>query len=281
MKTKSRGARSIVVLLCTLSLISIAAVQTDDTPETEAQLQQIVAGEHRSAANKARDSQRNPVETLLWFGLRPDMTVVEITPGGGWYTEILAPFLKEEGRYYAAGFDADSPVPFFRNAAQRFQAKLETAPELYGEVITTVLAPPERTEIAPPGSADMVLTFRNVHNWMDAGTTDAIFAAMFRALKPGGTLGVVEHRADPAQPQDPKARSGYVGEEYIIELARKAGFELSGRAEINANPKDTKDHPQGVWMLPPTLRGGDQDRERYLAIGESDRMTLRFIKPLD
>ncbi len=280
MTSKFPCARSIAALLCTLPLFSMAIAQTDDAASA-ARLQQIVAGEHRSAENKARDVHRHPVETLLWFGLRPDMTVVEITPGGGWYTEILAPFLKENGRYYAAGFDAESDVPFFRNAARRFQAKLDTAPELYGAVVNTVLAPPDRMEIAPPDSADRVLTFRNVHNWMDAGTADAIFAAMFRALKPGGILGVVEHRGDAAQPQDPRARSGYVTEEHVIALARKAGFELDGRAEINANPKDTKDYPQGVWMLPPTLSGKDQDRERYLAIGESDRMTLRFVKPLD
>lgn len=279
MKTKSRCVRSLAALFCPpLLLLSTAFVQADDTA-TAAQLERIAAGEHRSAANKARDAHRHPVETLLWFGLRPNMTVVEITPGGGWYTEILAPFLKDEGRYYAAGPDVNSPSSFARNMAQRFQAKLDAAPELYGAAITTVLAAPDHTEIAPPGSADMVLTFRNVHNWMDAGTADAIFAAMFRALKPGGILGVVEHRADAAQPQDPRARSGYVTEEYVIALANKAGFELAGRSEINANPKDSKDHPQGVWMLPPNLSGGEQDRARYLAIGESDRMTLRFIKP--
>jgi predicted methyltransferase len=277
MKTKFRHAKSAAALLCApLLLLASVAGQAD---EHAAALERIAAGDHRSAANKARDAYRNPVENLLWFGLRPDMTVVEITPGGGWYTEILAPFLKDKGRYYAAGFDADSEVSFFRDAARRFQAKLEAAPELYGAVVPTVLAPPARTEIAPPGSADLVLTFRNVHNWMDAGTADAIFAAMFQALKPGGVLGVVEHRGDPARPQDPRARSGYVTEEYVIGLANKAGFELAGRAEINANPKDGKDHPQGVWMLPPTLSGGEQDRERYLAIGESDRMTLKFIKP--
>lgn len=242
-------------------------------------LERIVAGEHRPAANKARDVYRHPIQTLQWFGLRDDMTVVEISPGGGWYTEIIAPFLKSGGKYYAAGFDPKSSVDFFRRGAQRFEEKLKAEPELYGEVVTTVLAPPDRLEIAPPGSADLVLTFRNVHNWMAAGTADDIFAAMYGALKPGGVLGVVEHRADPGQPLDPKAESGYVAEEQVIAFAQKAGFEFAGRSEINANPKDTKDHPEGVWTLPPTLRLGAQDRERYLAIGESDRMTLKFVKP--
>lgn len=242
-------------------------------------LERIAAGEHRPAANKARDAYRHPIETLQWFGLRDDMTVVEISPGGGWYTEIIAPFVKGGGKYYAAGFDPESSVDFFRRGAQRFKKKLEAEPELYGEVVTTVLAPPDRLEIAPPGSADLVLTFRNVHNWMAAGTADDIFAAMYRALKPGGVLGVVEHRADPDQPLDHKAESGYVAEKQVIAFAQKAGFEFADRSEINANAKDTKDHPEGVWTLPPTLRLGAQDRERYLAIGESDRMTLKFVKP--
>lgn len=242
-------------------------------------LERIVAGEHRTAENRERDVHRHPVETLRWFGLREDMTVVEISPGGGWYTEIIAPFVKGSGTYYAAGFDPDSSVEFFRRGAQRFAEKLEASPELYGEVVTTVLAPPGQMDIAPAGSADLVLTFRNVHNWMAAGTADDVFAAMYRALKPGGTLGVVEHRAAPGQPLDPKAASGYVGEEQVIALAKSAGFEFVDRSEINANPADAKDHPEGVWTLPPTLRLGAQDRERYLAIGESDRMTLKFVKP--
>lgn len=265
--------------LLALALTAPAAFADGGAEASQARLEQIVAGQHRSEANKARDVYRHPVETLLWFGLREDMTVVEITPGGGWYTEIIAPFVKGRGKYYAAGFDADSEVEFFRSAARRFQDKLDAAPELYGEVVTTVLAPPGKTEIAPAESADLVLTFRNVHNWMDAGTADAIFAAMYRALKPGGILGVVEHRGDPAQPQDPRAKSGYVTEEHVIALAHAAGFELVGRSEINANPKDTKDYEKGVWTLPPTLRMGEQDRERYLAIGESDRMTLKFRRP--
>ena len=277
MNRKIRIMKDAACLLA-LALCAPAVFADAGGDAAKAKLEGIVAGEHRSEANKARDVYRNPIETLLWFGLREDMTVVEISPGGGWYTEILAPFLAERGRYYAAGFDPDSEVEFFRRGAARFQAKLDADPARYGKVITTVLAPPAKTAIAPAGSADMVLTFRNVHNWMDAGTADAVFAAMHEALKPGGILGVVEHRADPG-PQDPRAKSGYVTEEHVIALAREAGFELVDRAEINANPKDTKDYEQGVWTLPPMLRLGEQDRERYLAIGESDRMTLKFRRP--
>ncbi len=271
--------RAVVTLgsLCLL-LVPHLALSADDA-EARAKLTEIAAGDHRSEANKARDVWRNPVDTLMWFGLREDMTVVEIFPGGGWYTEIIAPFVREKGRYYGAGFDPASRVEFQRNAARRFNDKIAASPELYGNAKITILSPPEKTEIAPPGSADMVLTFRNVHNWMAAGTEDAVFAAMFRALKPGGILGLVEHRGDPAIEQDPKARSGYVNEGYVIDLAAKAGFVLVGESEINANPNDTKDYEKGVWTLPPTLVLGDEDRERYLAIGESDRMTLKFRKP--
>jgi predicted methyltransferase len=246
-------------------------------------LRALTEAEHRSPENRARDVYRHPVETLEFFGLRPDQTVVEISPGaGGWYTEILAPYLRERGRLYAAGFERDpEPGPareYQLRGAQGFANKLAERPDLYDRVVVTELGP-RRQEIAPPGSADLVLTFRNVHGWMGGGYADKVFAAAYRALKPGGVLGVVEHRADPDKPQDPQARSGYVREDVVIALAEKAGFKLDARSEINANPRDTRDHPMGVWTLPPTLRMGEQDRDKYLAIGESDRMTLRFVKP--
>lgn len=250
-----------------------------DVPVPDPQLAAIVAGDHRADANRARDEFRHPLETLTFFGLRPDMQVVEIWPSGGWYTEIIAPYVKERGAYYAAGWDPDAQVEFIRKGIAAYRAKLDARPDLYGGVKMTVLSFPDKTEIAPPGSVDMVLTFRNIHNWIPAGNADAAFAAMYRALKPGGILGVVEHRAPAGQPQDPKAASGYVSEDYAIALARKAGFVLEARSEVNANPKDTKDYPKGVWTLPPTYREGDADRAKYTAIGESDRFTLRFCKP--
>jgi predicted methyltransferase len=245
------------------------AAQPTGADNTTATLTAILAGAHRPDSEKTRDQYRHPLETLTWFGIKDDMTVVEIWPGGGWYTAILAPFLKERGTYYAA----------VSENAQPFKDKLAANPDLYSKVIVTELAPPQKTDIAPAGSADMVLTFRNVHNWMNRGYAEDVFKAMYRALKPGGVLGVVEHRGNPAVPQDRQAASGYVTEEHTIKLAEAAGFQLVGRSEINANPKDTKDHPQGVWTLPPVLRMKDVDREKYLAIGESDRMTLKFVKP--
>lgn len=253
-------------------------LQASDDQSTAA-LKATLAGAHRSETDRARDQYRHPVETLTWFGIKDNMTVVEVTPGGGWYTDILAPFLKDRGTYYAAGFDPESEVEYMRKGAQRFQEKFAANAELFGKAKVTILAPPTKVDIAPAGSADMVLTFRNVHNWMANGQAENVFKAMFTALKPGGVLGVVEHRANATTPQDPKAVSGYVREDHVIKLAQDAGFQLVGKSEINANPKDTKDYPQGVWTLPPVLRLKDVDKDKYLAIGESDRMTLKFMKP--
>lgn len=253
----------------------VRAADADPT----AKLKAVIAGNHRAEADKARDQYRRPLETLTWFGIKDDMTVVEIWPAGGWYTDILAPFLKDRGMYYAAGFDPAGESEFRRTSMQKFNEKLAANAELFGKPKVTVLAPPTTMDIAPEGSADMVLTFRNVHNWMAAGQAEAVFQAMYKALKPGGILGVVEHRGDPNAPQDPKAASGYVREDHVIKLAEDAGFKLVDRSEINANPKDTKDYAQGVWTLPPVLRLKEVDKEKYLAIGESDRMTLKFVKP--
>lgn len=260
------------VLISFLSLSSMPALASDNA------LTDAIKGEHRSEANKARDIYRHPAETLTFLGIKPDMTVVEIFPGGGWYTEILGPYLNDKGKLYAAGFDPESKVGFFKKSAKAFKEKMQSS-EIYSGVEITVLAPPAKTAIAPEGSADMVLTFRNIHNWMKGGYADDVYAAMFKALKPGGILGVVEHRGDENVPQDLKSESGYVNQGYAIQLAEKAGFKYVGGSEINANEKDTKNHPKGVWTLPPTLRMKDKDKEKYLAIGESDRMTLKFIKP--
>lgn len=232
----------------------------------------------RSEAQRARDPARHPQQTLEFFGIRPQMTVVEIWPGGGWYTDILAPYLAGQGQYIAAHFPAASPVDYFARSRAAFEAKLK-ASSGYARVKVVDFAPPEQVSLAPPASVDAVLTFRNVHNWMAAGSEDAAFAAFYAALKPGGVLGVVEHRLPAAREQDPKAASGYVHEALVIAMAEKAGFKLVARSEINANPKDSADHPQGVWTLPPTLALGDERRDYYQAIGESDRMTLKFIKP--
>lgn len=264
------------LMLGFFTLASLVA-HAEESKAQDDRLKEIIAGDHRTAENKARDRYRNPYETLTFFGIRPDMTVVEIYPGRGWYTEILAPYLKGSGTLYAAEHPGDPSYEAVQKSLEAFDKTVKDAPELYGEVKRTKLT--KDGDIAPPESADLVVTFRNVHSWMGAGTENEAFAAMFRALKPGGVLGVVQHRGDPNVKQDPKAGKGYVNEDYVIELAKKAGFELAEKSEINANAKDTKDYPKGVWTLPPSFRLGDEDREKYAAIGESDRMTLKFVKP--
>jgi len=231
-------------------------------------LAKAIAAPHRTPAMVERDKARKPQEVLEFVGIKPTLTVVEISPGAGYWTEILAPYLKGKGTYYVAA--AGRSVPGIRK-------KLDGNPALYGDVKLIEVGP--GVEIAPAGSADLVVTFRNVHNWMSNGTADQQFSAFFTALKPGGVLGVEEHRASNAQPQDPKAANGYVREDYTIQLAEKAGFKLLGKSEILANPKDTKDHPEGVWTLPPTLALGDKDRAKYVAIGEADNFLLKFEKP--
>ncbi|MBD1586202.1 class I SAM-dependent methyltransferase [Pseudomonas typographi] len=240
-----------------------------DASVSEAQYAQVLAGPWRAPENRARDGYRHPQQTLSFFGLAPTQTVIEITPGNGWYSEVLAPLLKDRGQYIAAVQAPGSPA-----LAQKFAAD----PTRYGNV-RSLLFDPKAPVFGPPASADLVLTFRNVHNWVMADTAPAMFAAFFKALKPGGVLGVVDHRGPAGESLEAIKRSGYLPTTYVIELARQAGFQLQGQSEVNANPKDSKDYPAGVWTLPPVLRLGEQDRARYLAIGESDRFTLRFVKP--
>lgn len=242
-------------------------------------LADAVAGDQRSESNSARDVYRNPVATLEFFEIQPNHTVVEISPGGGWYTEILAPYLRAEGLLYAAHFPVETDIAYYVRSREAFMQKLEKNPAVYDKVQVTEFGAGAATPIAPAGSADRVLTFRNVHNWLGNDFAAEAFAQFYAALKPGGLLGVVEHRAKPGTSAKEMQTSGYVTEEAVIDLAEKAGFELVARNEINANPKDSKDHPRGVWTLPPSLALGDQDRQKYLAIGESDRMTLKFRKP--
>ena len=246
---------------------------------TAAAIERVLAGEHRSAENRARDVFRHPVDTLLFFGIKPEMTVVEAWPGvGGWYTEVLAPLLAEHGKLYAAMLPPMPDNEYVTATLKQYDDKLAARPDLYGKVTVTRLGPGD-FNIAPPGSADLVVTFRNLHNWMNLGFAKEAFAEMFRALKPGGVLGVVDHRGPPDKPQDPRAANGYVNEQYAIDLITSVGFVLDSRSEINANPQDTKYYEQGVWALPPTYRAGNRDRAKYEAIGESDRFTLRFKKP--
>jgi predicted methyltransferase len=232
---------------------------------------------HRSARNVARDAYRHPLEVLAFFGVKDDSTVVEILPGsGGYYMEILAPYLKERGRYIAANRDSAAPPQYLADH-RKLLARLEAQPVLYGAVVVTQFNA-DLHEIAPPGSADFVLTFRNLHNWIARNEIDGALRAFHKALKPGGVLGVVDHRGRTDLSQEAQMKSGYVREDVAIALIEKAGFRLVGTSEVNANPKDTKDHPAGVWTLPPTYRLKDKDRAKYAAIGESDRFTLKFVK---
>jgi len=241
-------------------------------------LKAVVNGDQRSAQNKARDKYRHPVQTLAFFGIRPNMTVVELWPAGGWYTQILAPYLRGSGTYYAAAMDPVSDEPEDKESNAALKAVLDARPDLYSEVKWSVLAP-KKYALAPDGSADLVVTFRNIHNWVWEGIEKDVFAAAFRALKPGGILGVTEHRANDPQFEPKQRGQAYVGENYAIRLIESAGFKLVARSNINNNPKDTKDYPQGVWTLPPNYAEGDKDRAKYAAIGESDRFTLKFVKP--
>jgi predicted methyltransferase len=258
-----------------------SSAEASQAKETKSLWHSVLNSDLRSEKNKQRDQYRHPKETLSFFGIEPGMTVVEIAPGGGWYTEILSPLLGKDGKLYAAHYDPNSTIEYYRNSREKFSNKIASDAEQYSNVEITVFQPPELFDIAPENSADAVVTFRNVHNWLRGGreaTVDS-FKEMYEVLKPGGVLGVVEHRLSKDMKQDEKASSGYMHQDFVISVAQEAGFKLVATSEINANPNDTADHPKGVWTLPPGLRLGDEDKEKYLSIGESDRMTLKFVKP--
>jgi len=254
-------------LLATLASIAACLAPLAGAVAKDEALAKAIASAKRSPNFVARDAARKPQQVLEFIGVKPGQTVVEISPGGGYWTEILAPYLQEKGTYYTA---------VSTRAAENWQKKLDGDKAVYGKVKVTDFT---NFEGAPAGSADAVLTFRNVHNWMGQGTADQVFAGFYKTLKPGGILAIEEHRAANDKPQDPKAASGYVREDYTIALAEKAGFKLVSRSEVLANPKDTKDYEKGVWTLPPTLALGETDRAKYQAIGEADNFLLKFQKP--
>jgi predicted methyltransferase len=248
--------------------------------ETDQRIRAALAGNHRPKDERARDVYRHPLETLDLFGLRDDMTVLELWPGGGWYTAVLAPVLAEKGKLVATNFDPNGdPKSYTSRVAKKYLKRLAERPDVYGKVAIRTVDPDAALDFGAPESIDMAVTFRSIHNWLDDGMADKVFAATFRVLKPGGVLGVEEHRANQDTPEELLKNKGYVPQAYVIELAEKAGFVLVATSEVNANPKDTKDYDEGVWALPPTFAYKDKDHDKYAAIGESDRMTLKFVKP--
>ena len=269
----------ILTLLAALVFAANPSMALD--AELENKLTAAMNGEHRSDKNIARNQYRNPVETLKFFGLTADMTVLEMAPGGGWYTEILAPAMRDTGTYIAGSYDIEvEGQPEYRyRQHQRLLDNIKDQADIYGQTKVAMYSPPESRNLGDENSVDMVLTFRSSHGWTRSGIIEDVYADVFKVLKPGGVFGVVQHRApeggDPAE----WSKKGYVPEASIIAAAEKAGLKLDAKSEVNANPKDTKDYEKGVWTLPPVLTLGDEDREKYLAIGESDRMTLRFVKP--
>ena len=276
MQTPKRARLNVQVLALACSVVVAGSAASVTRAALDPALAAIVASKDRDPAFIARDASRHPVEDLSFFGLRPDMTVVELWPGGGYWTEILGPYLAKSGHYYVA-----LPLPKDKEESEgvkKWRSRVAANKEHMGTIKESTLGT-GHYDVAPPGSADLILTFRNLHNWVGDGIANDVLAGCFRALKPGGILGIEDHRGRNDKPQDPKAESGYLRQDYTIELARKAGFEYVGSSEINANPKDTKDWVDGVWTLPPTLSQGDKDRARYVAIGEADNFVLKFRKP--
>jgi predicted methyltransferase len=244
-----------------------------------AALKAIVASPIRVPGNSDRDKHRHPVETLTFFGIQPNMTVIEVGTGAGWYTEILAPLLAREGKLVAVTYDPDGPPESGRTVyGKRTKLFLAKSPEVFGKVELAIINPPDKLEFGAPGSADLVIAAREMHNWTRRGEIDKYLASIHQVLKDGGKLGVEQHRAAAGGKAEETAEKGYLPEEWLIQKIESAGFKLEEKAEINANPKDTKDYEKGVWTLPPNYTEGDRDKEKYTAIGESDRMTLRFVK---
>ena len=271
---------AIFLFIASTTIVSAKDVTNDMDQQAKAELSKYANSDSRSEKNRARNEMRHPVETLMFFGINNDMTVVEVAPGSGaWYTEILAPYLRESGTLYAGSYNPDSDSEYQQRGAKKYQAKMDANPELFDKITQTVFEVPTSMDLGPDGVADMVLSFRNFHGWARRSNELSAMQAMHKVLKPGGIMGIVQHRMNEETDDGGKPGSlGYVKTSHVISAAEKAGFELVAQSEINANPKDTKDHPEGVWTLPPAMALKDVDADKYRAIGESDRMTLKFIK---
>ena len=260
--------------------ISLSFLTSGCSEASDEKLVNASKGTHRSVENITRNESRHSIETLRFFDLEETMTVMEVWPGrSGWYSEILAPYLRDSGTLYAANFNGNTGVKYFEKAAAQFKNKITTSPEVYDPVKMVDLMPPNDITPVAENSIDLILTFRNLHNWVNNNMAEQMFKVFFNSLKPGGTLGLVAHRGTPEMINFDKGYTGYLAESVAIQLAKNAGLELVGTSEINANPMDTKDYADGVWTLPPNFKRGELDRSKYEAIGESDRMTLKFRKP--
>ncbi len=270
------GMCSAIALISSLPTVMAAPAAPSATADTK--LDSAIAGAWRDPKNVARDKYRHPKQTLAFFGVKPGMTLIEITPAGGWYSEILAPYLKASGTYIAAVVKPKAKDGEDSQDMDTLHKKFAGDANEYGKA-KFVEFDGSAPNLGPDNSADMVVTFRNVHNWVMADTAPIMFKAFFSVLKPGGVLGITDHRAAKGADLEKIKRSGYLPEDFVIKLANDAGFKLAGKSEINANPKDTKDYPEGVWTLPPSYALKDKDHAKYAAIGESDRMTLKFVKP--
>ncbi|EIW89620.1 hypothetical protein AGRI_05942 [Alishewanella agri BL06] len=269
--------------LCLLS--PAATVVATDAEQWRERLTELAEDPARGAANLQRNQYRHPVETLLFFGIEPQMSVLELWPVRGWYTEIIAPFVKDQGRLTVAHFrqdaasNQDAKSQFWARLSSRLEQRILEQHAHFGEVGRVALDPPNFIPALAPDQFDMILSFRNAHIWDQRGHLLATMQSLYQVLKPGGTLGMVEHRAARVSEITSYAVEGYTDEAYLIQVAEQVGFQLVASSEINANPRDSKDYPKGVYALPPTLAMGLTDRDYYLAIGESDRMTLKFTKP--
>jgi predicted methyltransferase len=270
----------LALLTCLLGAAAVltGCATTSGSETTGKALDAILAGNQRTAADRARDPFRHPKQTLLFFGLRPTTRVLQVWPESGWYTKIIAPLVHAQGRYYAGVMAPDPASRFLTARLARYRRLLASRPHLYGRV-KLVTFPLDGGNAVAPDSVDMVLSFRDLHEWLALGDAQQALATIYRALAPGGVFGVVDNRGDPAVAQDPRAKSGYVRQDYAIRLIEGAGFRLVATSEVNANPRDTRNYPAGVWALPPLYRLGNIERAKYAAIGESDRFTLRFVKP--
>ena len=270
----------VTTLLFAKFVLGFSSLIVAATASADFNWEQALNGPHRAEGNAARNQYRHPKETREFFGLKPGMTVMEVSPGGGWYTEVLAPLLNGNGQLIAAHYSANGGA-YSRRSLGGFLQKLGENNEVYNTVKVVELQPPMAMKPVPDNTVDLAVAFRNVHSWMRMDQVEMFFSVIYDSLVPGGVFGIVQHRGNPDTDVETMKSTAYVSEQQVIEFAELAGFILDARSEINANAKDTKDYPGGVWTLPPVLREGDKDRDRYLAIGESDRMTLRFVKPAE